>query len=150
MSKLEIRPVAEADRAEWEALYRGYAEFYEMPMNEEILGHLWGWLMDPEHEVEGLVAGLDGELVGLAHFRRMPSPLRGRDVGFLDDLFVSPSARGSQIGGALLDRLAQIARERGWPAVRWITQDHNYRARTLYDRVATKTLWNWYEMDTRG
>ena len=29
---------------------------------------------------------------------------------------------------------------------RWITADDNYRARTLYDRVAKKTAWNTYEI----
>jgi hypothetical protein len=30
--------------------------------------------------------------------------------------------------------------------MRWITADDNYRARTLYDRIGKKALWNLYEM----
>ncbi len=44
-----------------------------------------------------------GGLVGLAHYRAMPSPLRRVNVGFLDDLFVAPASRGGNIGGALLN-----------------------------------------------
>jgi hypothetical protein len=40
----------------------------------------------------------------------------------------------------------EIAKERGWGKIRWITADDNYRARTLYDRVAVKTAWNTYEV----
>ena len=39
---------------------------------------------------------LDDNIVGFAHYRRMPSPLRGQDIGFLDDLFVDPKHRGYQ------------------------------------------------------
>ena len=115
-------------------------------MDEDKLATVWSWLFDADHVLEGLVA-LDGERpVGLAHYRGMPSPLRGGDIGFLDDLFVAPQARGQRVGEAMLDRLAEIARDRGWAAVRWLTADDNYRARTLYDRRATKTTWNLYEM----
>ena len=30
------------DRQEWEILYRGYAEFYQVPMTSEILNTVWG------------------------------------------------------------------------------------------------------------
>ncbi|MYJ72283.1 MAG: GNAT family N-acetyltransferase, partial [Rhodospirillaceae bacterium] len=107
---------------------------------------VWGWIHDPGHVVEALVAERGGALVGLAHYRAMPSPLRGIEIGFLDDLFVDPAARGAKVGEALLARLNEISAERGWNKIRWITGDDNYRARTLYDRVAVKTAWNLYEM----
>ena len=56
------------------------------------------------------------------------------------------SARGARVGELLIARLVEIAKERGWPKIRWITADDNYRARTLYDRIATKTAWNTYEI----
>ena len=55
------------------------------------------------------------------------------------------AARGTGVGEALLARLGEIAAERGRRCVRWITADDNYRARTLYDRVAAKAGWNMYE-----
>ena len=144
--EVAIRPVAEEFRADWRRLYDGYAAFYRRPMDDRIAGTVWGWLTDPSHELEGVLAHLDGRPVGLAHYRRMPSPLRGADIGFLDDLFVEEAARGGRIGERLFAHLAAVARERGWPVVRWLTGDDNYRARTLYDRVGVKTAWNLYEM----
>lgn len=143
---MKVRELSAADRAAWESLYRGYADFYAVQTDAARLETLWGWLHDPDHPLEGLVCEADGELLGLAHFRAMPSPLRGADIGFLDDLFVAPAVRGSGAAAALLDRLGVIARERGWDVVRWITADDNYRARGLYDRIATKTAWNTYEL----
>lgn len=140
-----VRPVERADFEAWSKLYLGYGVFYKVDMNDETLATVWSWLMDPDHVLEGLVAESDGALVGLAHFRAMPSPLRATTVGFLDDLFVDPDARGARVGEVMFDRLKTICTERGWPKMRWLTADDNYRARTLYDRIGTKTTWNLYE-----
>ena len=40
----------------------------------------------------------------------------------------------------------RIARERGWAIIRWTTADDNYRARSVYDKVATRTTWITYDM----
>ena len=146
MTNLIIRPAAPGDRGGWEPLYLGYGDFYKVAMKAESLETVWGWIHDPAHVVEALVAERDGALVGLAHFRAMPSPLRATTIGFLDDLFVDPAARGAKVGERLLDRLNEISAARGWNKIRWITGDDNYRARTLYDRLAVKTAWNMYEM----
>ena len=66
-------------------------------MNNNILQTVWSWLHDKNHEVNGLAYEVDGNVVGLAHYRRMPSPLRGQDIGFLDDLFVEPKHRGQKL-----------------------------------------------------
>jgi GNAT superfamily N-acetyltransferase len=141
-----IESPEELHRAAWRELYAGYAAFYGRELTDANARTVWGWLMDPAHELEGALALLDGQPVGLAHWRRMPSPLRGADIGFLDDLFVAPAARGQDIGGRLIAHLAAVARGRGWAVVRWITADDNYRARALYDRLARKTSWNLYEL----
>jgi GNAT superfamily N-acetyltransferase len=143
---VQIRKPAPADESAWRRLYEGYAAFYKVPMTAETAARVWGWIHDPAHPVEGVVAERDGALVGLAHFRAMPSPLRGVEIGFLDDLFVDPSARGARAGETLIAHVVDVAKARGWPRIRWITADDNYRARTLYDRVARKTAWNTYEI----
>jgi GNAT superfamily N-acetyltransferase len=136
-----------ADRPGWRQLFQLYAEFYRMPMDEATAGRVWGWLQDAAHPVKGLVArGEDGRLLGLTHYRPMPSPLRGTDICFLDDLFVLPEARGQQLGEALIQAVVEEARRQGWRAVRWITAEDNARARRLYDRVAQKTHWVTYEI----
>lgn len=143
----DIRPLDQQDRQNWEVLYRGYAEFYQVDTDAAKLDRLFGWLMDPAHVCEGIVAvDAYSRLIGLAHFRAMPSPLRGAEVGFLDDLFVDPASRGGGAAEALLRRVDDIALAKGWPVVRWITRDNNYRARGLYDRLALRSDWITYEM----
>jgi len=141
-----IAPIAAHHKSKWRALYNGYAAFYRRPMNDAIAEQVWAWLFDKSHVVEGLVALSGGEAVGLAHYRSMPSPLRGADIGFLDDLFVAPEMRGGRLGEQLVERVRAIAGARGWVSVRWLTADDNYRARTLYDRVAAPTQWKVYEL----
>ena len=115
-------------------------------MTDDKAAVVWSWLMDPGHVVKGFLAKANDSLVGLAHIREMPRPLHGKYGGFLDDLFVAPEARGTGAVEALYDAMKQLARERGWDSVRWITAENNYRARAVYDRVATKTQWVTYEI----
>ena len=113
-----IREIQLKDKEQWEKLYRGYADFYKVEMNNKILQTVWSWLRDKNHEVDGLVYEIDGNIVGLAHYRRMPSPLRGQDIGFLDDLFVDPKYRGQKIGEKLINKMNEISKSKGWNLVR--------------------------------
>ena len=141
-----IRDIHLKDKEQWERLYKGYADFYIVEMNGKILQTVWNWMHDKSHEVNGLVYEIDGDIVGLAHYRRMPSPLRGQDIGFLDDFFVDPEYRGQRIGEKLINKLKEISRSKGWNLVRWITREDNLRAKSLYDRVSEKTTWDVYEL----
>ena len=73
-------------------------------------------------------------------------PLFATTGCFLDDLFVPSDARGGKEADALLQRLRTMAQENGWSVVCWITADDNYRARTVYDRLADKTHWLTYDI----
>ncbi|MFJ4798298.1 GNAT family N-acetyltransferase [Kitasatospora purpeofusca] len=155
----EHRPVGEwtvdaptaADFAAWRELFRGYCDFYGVPVPEEKAELVWSWLTDPAHELDGLlVRDTGGTPVGLAHYRPFVRPLHGAVAGFLDDLFVAPAARGSGAVDLLLARLRAIAAERGWNTVRWITADDNHRARSKYDQVATRTMFVTYDMPPAG
>jgi len=138
-----------SDREQWHRLYRGYAQFYEMPMSEETLETVWQWIFDPQQPFYSLIAkDEEGLAVGLMHYRAMPSPLRGSQVGFLDDLFVEPSCRGSGVVDLMFDRLKQEAQAHGWPFTRWVTAENNYRGRAVYDRVAEKTQWQTYQLSS--
>ena len=141
-----IRDIHLKDKKQWEKLYKSYADFYKVEMNDQILQTVWNWLHDKNHVVKGLVCEVDVNIVGLAHYRSMPSPLRGEDIGFLDDLFVNPKHRGQKIGEKMLNELKKISKSKGWNIMRWITRNDNLRAKSLYDRVAEKTTWDLYEL----
>lgn len=141
-----VRVVAAADFEAWAQLYAGYAAFYKVSQTPQMRETVWGWLHDPAHQTEGLVAERGGQLLGITHFRAFARPLSASTGGFLDDLFVGPEARGSGAAAALIAAVADVGRARGWTVIRWITADDNYRARQLYDKVAVKTAWATYDL----
>ena len=106
-----IRPPEPADRPEWERLYAGYADFYKVTQTPEMRATVWGWIHDPAHGTRAFVAEDQGRLVGLAHFRPFARPLSASTGGFLDDLFVDPTARGSGAADALIAALADEGRK---------------------------------------
>lgn len=145
---LRLATPTPADRPDWTRLYHGYAEYYGMPMDDTILSTVWNWLQAPDEPLQGRLArNAEGTAIGLMHFRAMPSPLRGAKIGFLDDLYVDPAHRGNGAVDAMLEALREEARRQGWPFVRWITKEQNYRARGVYDRHATRTDWLTYQLD---
>jgi ribosomal protein S18 acetylase RimI-like enzyme len=145
--KIVVSELSLQDRVEWEVLYYGYAEFYKVPMNQEILDTVWSWIFDKNNAFYALVAKDDtGRYLGLMHYRAMPSPLRGKLVGFLDDLFIKPEFRGNGIVDALYEALNRSAVDKGWPFMRWITAENNYRGRGVYDKLSDKTQWVTYQM----
>lgn len=145
-SSARIVPVAAPHRAGWDRLYAGYAAFYAVEQTEAMRDTVWAWLMDPAHEVKGLVALGEGDgPVGLAHYRPFARPLRAATGLFLDDLFVDPAARGQRLADALIEAVAEIGRARGATLLRWITAEDNHRARSVYDRLAVATRWTTYD-----
>ena len=142
-----IRPIEPKDRAAWDALYQGYATFYTVTQTPEMRDTVWSWLHNPAHETKGFVAeDATGTLIGLTHYRPFARPLSASTGGFLDDLFVSPDSRGSGAAKALIEAVAKDGKRRGWTVIRWITAEDNYRARSLYDKVAEKTKWATYDV----
>jgi len=142
-----IRNIEIKDKEQWKKLYHGYADFYQVIISDQILETIWDWLHDINHELNALVFEIDNSIVALAHYRRMPSPLRGKYIGFLDDLYVEPQFRGKKIGEKIIKKLNDISKERNWGLIRWITRNDNHNAKSLYDKVAKKSTWEVYELD---
>ena len=149
MLPLLIRDVEPADHDQWIVLFAGYREFYRREPDEGVVETAWSWIVGREHGMQGLVA-VDtgtGEVIGLANLRDFARPSAGAMGLFLDDLFTAPAARGRGAGGALLERSAQLAAERGAVVVRWQTASDNATARSLYDQHATLTPFIVYDME---
>jgi len=141
-----IREIQLKDKEQWKKLYKGYANFYKVEMNDKILQTVWNWLNDKNHELIGIGYEIDDKIVGLAHYRKLLSPLKGKYIGYLDDIFVDPEYRGQKIGRKLLEKIKEISKSNNWNLVRWQTDEDNFTAKRLYDKVAKKTKKNVYEL----
>ena len=61
-----------------------------------------------ETDVKRIISEVkDGKIVGLAHYRKLLSPLKGKYIGYLDDIFVDPEYRGQKIGAKLLNKIKE-------------------------------------------
>ena len=89
---------------------------------------------------------LEGKIVGIAHYRTMPRPIKGQYIGFLDDLFVEPEFRGQQIAQKLISHLKSLSKANNWDGIRWITHSSNENAKKLYDKIANNTGFELYEL----
>lgn len=143
---IAVRAIQPADREEWATLFAAYRAFYELDGDPDVVDLVWRWIQDENHEVNALVAVLDGEVVGFAHHRLYARPSEGGTGLFLDDLFTKVGLRGRGVGRSLITRLAEVAREHGCAKVRWITAADNSTAQRLYDDLAEQTSWLTYDL----
>ena len=141
-----IRSLDHKDKGKWKKLYNDYADFYNLPMNSGILDTLWDWIHNDNHIVNGIFYELEVNIVGIAHYRTMPRPIKGEYIGFLDDLFVEPEFRGRQIARKLIGHLKSISKANNWNGVRWITHFSNENAKKLYEKIANNRGFELYEL----
>ena len=69
------------------------------------------------------------------------------DVCYLQDLFTASDVRGKGVARALIEAVADWARERKCPRVYWQTQESNATARLLYDKVAVNRGFIRYDIE---
>lgn len=137
---LNIRPLCPADHAEWRQMWTRYLEFYEATVPQEVYETYWARLLgDDPQDFDGLVAELDGKLIGFTHYVFHRHGWKIEDVCYLQDLYVDPDVRGTGAGRALIEGVYKVADERACPSVYWLTQDFNETARKLYDRIGSLT-----------
>ena len=141
-----IRNLEQKDRETWSKLYNSYADFYKVPMNKDILDTLWNWIQDENHIVKGICFELENKIVGIAHYRTMPRPIKGQYIGFLDDLYVKEEFRRQKIAQKLIDHLKSLSKDNNWNGIRWITHSSNENAKKLYDKIAFNTGFELYEL----
>lgn len=140
-----IRPVRPEDRAEWQVLWTDYLAFYETRLPEGQFDRLFATLTADDPEIHGLVAELDGKLIGLTHFLFHAHGWKPTGVCYMQDLFLAPDHRGAGIGRALIEAVYAAADKRGVPDVYWQTQSFNITARRLYDKVGRPTHFMVYK-----
>jgi GNAT superfamily N-acetyltransferase len=128
-----VRPLLPEDRPAWEALARGYKEFYATPTTEGEYSTAWNRLLACDG-VHGLGAFVEGQLVGIAHYLFHTS-VWAQTSCYLQDLFTSSEARGKGVARALIEAVASQARTHGAARYYWHTQEHNAIARVLYNKV---------------
>jgi len=139
-----IRPARPTDAATILRFIRDLAAFEREPdaveATEEMLGEA---LFGAHPAAEAVIAEQDGQPLGFALFFHNFSTWTGRRGLYLEDLYVTPDARGRGIGGALLRHLAGIAVARGCARFEWSVLDWNAEAIAVYRRIGAVGMEDW-------
>ncbi len=98
----------------------------------------------------GLVGEVDGVVVAMAIWYRTFSTWTGKPGIRLEDLFVAESHRGSGLGKALLQRLAEICVERGYPRLEWWVLRWNTPSIEFYDSLGATPMDEWIDYRVDG
>jgi GNAT superfamily N-acetyltransferase len=139
-----IREAAPADVATILRFIRELAEFEreaDKVVATEILLH--EALFGQRPVAEAVIAERDGSALGMALFFNNFSTWTGWKGLYLEDLYVTPEARGSGIGAALLRHLAAIALDRGCTRFEWSVLDWNKRAIEFYRAMGAEAMNEW-------
>jgi GNAT superfamily N-acetyltransferase len=141
---ITIRPATPADVGTILGFVRELAEFERAPnevTSTEAVMH--EALFGAHPAAEAIIADKEGVSVGMAVFYHNFSTWTGVRGIWLDDLYVTPDARGSGAGRALLSHLAGIAVDRGCQRFEWWVLDWNERAIEFYGKVGAEAMDEW-------
>ncbi len=149
MSLPLIRTARREDAGEILRLIRELAEFENLldqvrAREEDILRDGFG----PRPRFECLLGEIGGEVLGFALYFHNYSTFEGRAGLYLEDIYVSPAARSTGLGRALMARLAKIAVERECARLDlWVL--HWNPAREFYRRLGFDQMEDWlpYRLD---
>ncbi len=96
---------------------------------------------------EALIAETEqGTAVGFALFYHNYSTFLTNAGLYVEDLFVKATYRSEGIGTALLQRLAELAEERGCRRMEWTVLDWNTEAVEFYEEAGAESLDDWTRM----
>lgn len=100
-------------------------------------------LFGPRPYAEAVIAEGDGAPLGFALFFHNFSTWQGKPGVYLEDLYVTPEARGKGVGKLLLAHLAKIAVERDCARLEWSVLDWNEPAISFYRSLGAVPMDEW-------
>jgi GNAT superfamily N-acetyltransferase len=151
MAEISIRPATREDAGLILRFIRALAVYEREPdaveaTEETIIEHGFG----AKPYFECMIAECDGAPAGFAFYFFDYSTWLGKPGLYLEDLFVDPEFRGQGIGRALLERLAQVALERGCGRMKWEVLDWNEPAIEFYRAMGAEFLDEWRNVRLSG
>ncbi|MEZ5851005.1 MAG: GNAT family N-acetyltransferase [Hyphomicrobiaceae bacterium] len=143
---VRIRRLEARDKARWLELFQGYITFYEATVPDDVVALTWARLLDEAAEFPIALVAVDetDRPIGLAHILFHRSTWSPTHYCYLEDLYVDPDCRARGVGRKLIEATYAEADARGCTRTYWATQEFNDRARSLYDRLAEKSVFVQY------
>ncbi|MFK7800283.1 MAG: GNAT family N-acetyltransferase [Anaerolineae bacterium] len=136
---ITIRQPRKDEKESWKELFLAYQKFYRARVADEIIDHTWERIHNQDSDVFGLVAEQDGTLIGITHYLLHASTWNDRPSCYLEDLFVTKTARGTGAAKLLIEGVEASARKKNAFRLYLHTQEFNSAARSLYDTIMPRS-----------
>ena len=138
-----IRPATPADVPLILQLVRELAEYEREPDAVVATEAMLHEALFERRFAESVIAEIEGRPVGFALFFHNFSTWTGRPGIYLEDLYVTPDARGGGAGKALLRHVAGLALDRGCGRFEWAVLDWNQPAIDFYRAMGARPMDEW-------
>ena len=131
-----VRQAGPGDLEQLAPLFDAYRQFYQQPSDLALARDFLAERLSRAESVV-FVAERDGRAVGFVQLYPLFSSTaaRPRRLWLLNDLFVSPDARGGGVGRALMERARRLAEETGAVGLELATAVTNRGAQRLYESL---------------
>lgn len=141
---LSVRLAEAGDRVAFEALWAGWQAHMGGNVPPGVTARSFTRMITPGSGLM-LFMGFEGATaVGFGAVSRTPFAWTGEDILFLQDLFVTPAARGRGVGAALLKAIFAHGDAVGAQQVFWMADDDDLELQTFYARHAIRTPYHRY------
>ncbi|MFM0659791.1 GNAT family N-acetyltransferase [Paraburkholderia sediminicola] len=107
-------------------------------------------LFSPTFAAKALICEMNGEPIGFCVYFFSYSTWLGKQGLYLEDLYISPTSRGSGAGKQMLRHLAQIACETGCGRFEWSVLDWNEPAIGFYESIGASAQSEWVRYRLAG
>ncbi|PHM36572.1 conserved hypothetical protein [Xenorhabdus innexi] len=141
-----VKFVAAEHYSQWLVYWQAYQDFYQVNLSNDVTEKTWARFFDAKEPMYCAVALAGDKILGFVHYLYHRSTWSEMDFCYLEDLFVSPEARGHHIGKQLIEFVQCEARKQNCGRLYWHTHETNLRAQHLYDWVAEKSGMIEYRM----
>lgn len=146
---ITIRPATNSDLFQLANMMTQYiVDFYKQPEPENgalegLINHL---LENPQSGLQ-YVAEENGDLIGFSTLYFTFSTLKVKRQAILNDLFVTPNARGKKVGERLFQTNLEYIRQNHFSSMSWETAKDNLVAQSLYNKMGGElSEWLVYEI----
>ena len=140
----DIRPIQQSDSNAWINLMQQYFDFYKFEVTPEHLVYIFNQALDSSSSLFSLVATDGDKIIGLVNYVISPSTFTKYNC-YLSDLYVDSDSRGKKIAERLIMAVQKAASNNGCQSMHWLTAKDNIVAQSLYNKIAHKASWIFYE-----
>jgi ribosomal protein S18 acetylase RimI-like enzyme len=138
MSAARTRPAEERDLPAVAALFDAYRQFYEMPADLALARRYLGERFERGESVILVAEDARGEIIGFTQLYPAFCSVLADRTYVLYDLFVTPAARGTGAGRALMEAAEAYARAHGAARLQLQTAVTNRVGQSLYESCGWK------------